>query len=233
MMMMMMMMMLKPFHASEFFLHRLFVRPFSLFSPFFLPFTSVSFLLLLLPGFAVFLLGGGTQRGGAHLAFFNQGSAGGEMAETSPRQVGRAGIGAGERASPRAAARLSLLTIGTAGRLPRSSPPMASARRATSLLFLRLCHAPVLVCPPLGPRSPRSWSPRGAMSLLPLSLRSAWEGRSHRCAWPIDRKIPLHQLLRPAGRCWPIPCCCCLVQAFSQSLNTLSLICFSLGNSSY
>jgi len=38
-----MMMMLKPCHASEFFLHRLFVQPFSLFSLFFLPFTSVFF----------------------------------------------------------------------------------------------------------------------------------------------------------------------------------------------
>lgn len=114
---------------------------------------------------------GVARREGGHTWRFSiRDRRGGEMAETSPRQVERAGVGAGKRASPRATARLGLLTIGTAGRLPRPSPPMASARRASSLLSLRLCHGPVLVWPPLGPHSPCWWSPRDAMSLLPPSL---------------------------------------------------------------
>lgn len=116
---------------------------------FFLPFTSVSFLLLLLPGFAVWMGGGYTWRCSIRDRRVE------EMAETSPRQVERAAIGAGKRGSPRATARLSVLTIGTASRLPHPAPPMALLRSSAHL------------SPPLGPHSPCSWSPRDAMSLLP------------------------------------------------------------------
>lgn len=68
-----MMMMLKPFHASEFFFIVCLSSLFLCSPPFFLPF-AFWFFFLLLPGFAVFLLGGGTWKGGACLAFFNQGS---------------------------------------------------------------------------------------------------------------------------------------------------------------
>lgn len=56
-----------------------------------------------------------------------------EMAETSPRQVERAAIGAGKWGSPRATARLSVLTIGTASRLPHPAPPMALSRSSAHL----------------------------------------------------------------------------------------------------
>lgn len=68
---MMMMIMLKPFHASEFFLHRLFAQPFYLFSPFLPPFHFC--FLPPPPPTGVCCVDGG----GLHLALFNQGSAGG------------------------------------------------------------------------------------------------------------------------------------------------------------